>query len=111
MTEIEKLTTAIVDDDISAIRKLLKSEPGLATSLIQTPKLYDSGIFHWIYVGDTPLHLAAAGYRLEIVRLLLKAGADPNAAKNHRKSNPLHYASDGYSTGPTFDSKKQVETI
>jgi hypothetical protein len=111
MKELNQLLSAIVEDDPSKARTLLKSDRTLATRLIDTPKLYDSGIFHWIYVGDTALHLAAAGYRVEIIRLLLKAGADPNAAKNMRKSNPLHYASDGYVSGPTFDPKKQVETI
>jgi hypothetical protein len=57
------------------------------------------------------LHLAAAGYRVEIVRLLLAAGADPNAAKNRRRSSPLHYAADGFITGPSWDAKRQVETI
>src|SRR6185369_4107699 len=73
--------------------------------------LYQSKIFHWIYVGDTALHLAAAGYRVEIVKLLLGAGADPNAAKNMRKSSPLHYAADGFITGPVWDAKRQVMTI
>ena len=57
------------------------------------------------------LHLAAAGYRVEIVRQLLAAGADPNAATNHRGSSPLHYAADGFITGPVWDAKRQVETI
>src|SRR5262249_49968986 len=68
-------------------------------------------IFHWMYAGDTALHLAAAGYRVEIARLLLAAGADPNAATNHRQSGPLHYAADGYVNGPAWDAKRQVKTI
>jgi hypothetical protein len=78
---------------------------------IDEPKLYQSEIFHWTYEGDTALHLAAAGYRIEIVRLLLAAGADPNAAMNHRRSGPLHYAADGYINGPAWDAKRQVKTI
>jgi Ankyrin repeats (3 copies)/Ankyrin repeat len=108
---MNKLLAAIVDDDVSAARRLLGADVGLATQLIQKPKLYGSSICHWIYVGDTALHLAAAGYRLEIVRLLLAAGADPNAAKNMRKSSPLHYAADGFVTGPAWDAKRQVATI
>ena len=106
-----KLLTAIVDDDASAVKRLLRADAGLAVQLIQTPKLHDSGIFHWIYVGDTALHLAAAGYRVEIVRLLLDSGANPNAAANRRRSSPLHYAADGFITGPAWDAKRQVETI
>ncbi|HEY0551637.1 MAG TPA: ankyrin repeat domain-containing protein [Verrucomicrobiae bacterium] len=105
------LLTAIVDDNASAVKRLLRADVGLAVQLIQTAKLYDSGIFHWIYVGDTALHLAAAGYRVEIVRLLLDAGTNPNAAANRRRSSPLHYAADGFITGPAWDAKRQVETI
>ena len=73
------LESAIVDDDISTVRSLIKAQPGLASQMIQAPKLHTSGIFYWIYVGDTALHLAAAEHRVEIVDELLKAGADPNA--------------------------------
>ena len=108
---MNRIIEAIVEDDASAVRRLIKGDVGLATRLIEKPKLHRSGIFHWIYDGDTALHLAAAGYRVEIARLLLAAGADPNAAKNHRKSSPLHYAADGFITGPAWDEKRQVETI
>src|SRR5262245_21580766 len=108
---MDKMISAIVGDDATEAKRLLDSDPGLAKRLIQKPKLYDSDIFHWIYVGDTLLHLAAAGYRVEIVQLLIASGADPNSAKNMRKSSPLHYAADGFVTGPTWDAKLQVDTI
>jgi hypothetical protein len=109
--DMKKLFSAIVEDDRGAVKELLRADPGLATRLVQTEKLHQSGIFHWIYVGDTALHLAAAGHRVEIVRLLLAAGSDPNAAENRRGSSPLHYAADGYITGPVWDENRQVETI
>jgi hypothetical protein len=108
---MNKLLTAIVDDNLGAVETLLNAEPGLATRLIPKPKLYRAKIFHWIYAGDTALHLAAAGYRVEIVRFLLAAGANPNAATNHRRSTPLHYAADGFITGPVWDPKRQVATL
>src|SRR6266567_9427115 len=111
MTTMKNLLSAIVEDDRRAVKALLKADGGLAARLIRKPKFYDSKIFHWIYAGDTALHLAAAGYRVEIVRLLLAAGADPNAAKNMRKSSPLHYAADGFITGPVWDEKRQVATL
>src|SRR5439155_10545552 len=83
----------------------------LAIRHIPAARLYQSKILHWLYKGDTALHLAAAGYRIEIVRSLLAAGANPNAAANHRQSGPLHYAADGYINGPAWDAKRQVETI
>src|SRR6266581_5768345 len=97
---MNNVLAAIVDDDRRAVKALLNADRGLAARLIRKPKFYDSKIFHWIYAGDTALHLAAAGYRVEIVRLLLAAGADPNSTKNHRQSSPLHYAADGFIAGP-----------
>jgi hypothetical protein len=108
---MDALFAAIMSDDVDAARRLLQADEGLATQPIQKPKLYESGIFHWIYVGDTALHLAAAGYRVEIVKLLLASGADPNAAQNRRKSTPLHYAADGFITGPAWNAGRQVTTL
>src|SRR6266478_7622981 len=108
---MDAILTAVLEDDRPRVRKLLKADPRLATCLIDAARLYESKIFHWIYVGDTALHLAAAGYRVELVRLLLAAGADPNSTTNHRQSGPLHYAADGYVTGPAWNAKRQVETI
>jgi len=108
---MNSLLAAIVADDRKAVSALLRKDGGLAARLVRKPAFYDSKIFHWIYAGDTALHLAAAGYRVEIVPLLLKAGADPNAAANRRRSNPLHYAADGFITGPAWDPTRQVATI
>jgi hypothetical protein len=108
---MNELLASIVDDEIATAKRLLREDRGLATRLIQKPKLYQSKIFHWIYAGDTALHLAAAGYRVEIVEVLVKAGAEVNAAKNMRESGPLHYAADGFITGPVWDAKRQVGTI
>src|SRR5437867_12198229 len=105
------ILAAIIDDDRATVKELLKQDRSLAARLINNPRLCQSKIFHWLYIGDTPLHLAAAGYRVEIVDLLLAAGANPNAAKNHRHSTPLHYAADGYITGPAWDPARQVKTI
>ena len=108
---MDAILTAILDDDQPRVKKLLKADPRLATCLTDAARLYESKIVHWIYVGDTALHLAAAGYRVELVRLLLAAGADPNSTMNHRQSGPLHYAADGYIKGPNWNAKRQVKTI
>lgn len=111
MTNLEGILKAILDDDRPRARELLKADPGLAMGLVDEARLYQRKIFHWIYVGDTALHLAAAGYRVEIVRLLLAVGADPNATSNHRRSGPLHYAADGNPDGADWNAARQVETI
>jgi len=108
---MEAIFTAILKDDRKRVKELLRADGDVATSRIGEARLFQSKIFHWMYVGDTPLHLAAAGYRVEIAKLLLVAGADVNAAANHRRSGPLHYAADGYITGPDWDADRQVKTI
>ncbi|HTL58668.1 MAG TPA: ankyrin repeat domain-containing protein [Candidatus Limnocylindrales bacterium] len=110
-TTMEALLRAIVDDDRNGVEVMLAGNPSLAARLVSRPKLYQAKIFHWLYAGDTALHLAAAGYRVEIARLLLRAGADPSARSNHRRSSPLHYAADGYITGPVWNAKRQLSTI
>jgi hypothetical protein len=108
---MDNLLAAIVDDDRRRVQELLAVDTSLATRVTDHARLYQSRICHWIYVGDSALHLAAAGYRVEIVRSLLAAGADPNAAGNHRQSTPLHYAADGYVIGPAWDANRQVSTL
>jgi ankyrin repeat protein len=105
------MLTAILEDDRARARELLEADPGIATRLIDDARLYESKIVHWIYSGDTALHLAAAGHRVELVRLLLAAGADPNSTANHRQSGPLHYAADGCPTRSNWNAKDQVKTI
>src|SRR6266478_6054520 len=108
---MDTLLRAILIGDRVRVKNLLQADRALTTRGIDKARLYKSPIAHWIYVGDTALHLAAAGYRVEIARLLLAAGADPNSAKNHRRSSPLHYAADGFIGGPAWDAKRQVATI
>jgi ankyrin repeat protein len=108
---LNALLEAIVRDDIRAAKKFFQANVTLAAARIDKDRLFQAGIFHWLYKGDTALHLAAAGYRTEIVGWLLEIGADPNAAHNRRKSGPLHYAADGYITGPAWDEKQQLRTI
>jgi hypothetical protein len=89
---------------------LLKQDPALAKELTKTPRL-ELRVPHWIYAKDSPLHVAAAGHRVEIAKLLLEAGANPDSAENHRRSRPLHYAADGYIISELWNEKNQVAMI
>ncbi|MBX7223793.1 MAG: ankyrin repeat domain-containing protein [Blastocatellia bacterium] len=108
---MDAIITAIVKDDIEEVQSLLTANPGLVRQLNQRDRLLAAGIFHWIYAGDTILHVASAGHRFSVAHLLLAAGADPNAAGNRRGSTPLHYAADGFITGPEWNARPQVATL
>jgi ankyrin repeat protein len=108
---MDALLRAILDDDRATVQDMLSADSSLVDVRVSEARFYDQKIFHWLYAGDTALHLAAAGYRVEIVKLLVAAGADPNVAMNHRQSGPLHYAADGYIIGPAWGPERQVKTI
>jgi len=87
---MKMLLAAIVDDDPTRVSELLAGNAILARRFVDNDVLYESGIFHWICVGDAALHLAAAGYRVTSVQLLITAGADPNAIRSRRRNSPYH---------------------
>lgn len=107
----ESLLQAIFEDDRAAAKALIKSDPSLTQRAIAKNDRFESSIAHWLYVGDTALHAAAAGYRTEIAKCLLAAGADVSAARNRRRSQPLHYASDGCLGHPAWNATRQVATM
>ena len=104
------LLEAILADDRATTRERIRQDAALAHATVPEARL-EARIAHWIYAGDTLLHVAAAGHRVEIVQQLLSAGAEVGAAGNHRRSQPLHYAADGSLEGPSWDAKRQVATI
>ncbi len=108
---MDEIIAAIVDDDLAQLTSLLKADSRLPDRLAERDLLLDKRIYHWIYVGDTALHVAAAGYRVRLVAHLLAAGADAKAAANRRRSTPLHYAADGFVAGPHFDPQQQLATL
>jgi ankyrin repeat protein len=87
------LRLAVRAGDVEAIQRLLRDDPTLASARLAS----DDG------ASATPLHLVTdwPGYFLngpEIARLLIEAGADPNARTTGRDGDPdpgetpLHYA-------------------
>jgi ankyrin repeat protein len=65
---------------------------------------------HWLYRGDTPLHLAAAALRYDAARVLLAAGTPVNAV-NRRGAAALHYACDPRPLSSRWDPDTQRRLV
>lgn len=107
----QSLVTAIIEDERARVKALLDSDPTLAREGVAAEDHYTPGIAHYVYAGDAALHVAAAGYRVEIARMLLAAGAEAAPAGNRRGSQPLHYAADGNPDSPVWNPSRQVAMI
>ena len=68
-----------------------------------TAQFFLPEIAHYIYAGDTPLHIAAAAFRRDVAKLLVAHGADCHA-RNRRGAQPLHYAADANRWSPAAQS-------
>jgi len=92
------------------VARLLRDDPDVVRTRAARDHLVKT-IPHWVYAGDTSLHLAAAGLWMPVARLLLESGADPNA-QNRRGATPLHYACDPRpKAGGTWDPTAQASLI
>jgi ankyrin repeat protein len=111
------LIHAIIADDEATASQLLAASGELANIRVQDGATrqaatahYIVEIGHYLYAGDSALHVAGAAYRPGIVRMLAAAGADVGA-RNRRGAQPLHYAADGSPGSPTWNPRAQAETI
>jgi len=111
------LIRAIVRDDGPEVAKLLLNSPALARERLTVgatrqaaTEFFSEEIGHYLYAGDTPLHAAAAGYRINIAQALIKNGADVNA-RNRRGAQPIHYAADGAPESRRWNPQAQAEMI
>jgi hypothetical protein len=111
---LRRLVDAIVANDAVSFSKLLNASLA-AASFSEGATRQDSGQFlseigHYIYVGDTALHFAAAAYRHAMADQLIQAGAAVRA-KNRRGSEPLHAAAFGSPGSPRWNPAAQAATI
>lgn len=112
-----RLVRTIVAADNSTAFNLLAASPVLAKFHFQhgasrqaAKPYYVDKISHYVYAGDTALHLAAAAYRREIAQKLIAIGADARA-RNRRGAEPLHYAADGSPGSPSWNPDAQAAII
>ena len=96
----------IVAGDVEQVSRQLRTSPALAAMSLpvgptkaQASDTFFTEIRHYIYGGDTALHMAAAAYSCALAKLMMSHGADCRA-KNRRGAEPLHYASDGNGSEP-----------
>jgi FOG: Ankyrin repeat len=108
-----KFIQHIVNGDVDAVFKQLAADLTLATASAEVGASRENAvdfffteIGHYLYAGDTALHMAAAAFQSRIAKLLVEHGAD-RFAKNRRGQQPLHYAADSNHWEPDA----QVETI
>src|SRR6185295_23343 len=92
--------------DIAEVSRRLAASPALAAAASEvgatrqeTSTFFFADIAHYLYAGDTALHIAAAAFRRPVAELLVAHGADCRA-KNRRGAEPLHYAADANHTDP-----------
>src|SRR5437763_15979663 len=90
----------VVNGDIDEVSRRLAASPSLAIAPAEVgatrqgaPDFFFTEIAHYLYAGDTALHLAAAAFRRLAAELLVAHGADFHA-KNRRGAQTLHYAAD-----------------
>jgi hypothetical protein len=108
---------AIVTNDIATVRDKLIENPSLSKEVIEVgatrenPKeFFVEELRHYIYAGDTALHVAAMAHRADMVELLVKNGADVRA-RNRRGAEPLHYAADSGPNLKSWDIERQFATV
>jgi hypothetical protein len=101
---------AAAADIVAASPQLARQHLAGGATRADATAWYLTEIEHYVYAGDTPLHVAAAAYRPDIARLLLARGALVGA-RNRRGAEPLHYAADGGPNLTTWDPAAQATTI
>jgi len=111
------LFQAIAVGDRAAVQRRIDERPPLAAEPIavaatraESKSYFLAAVGHYVYEGDTALHIAAAGHHDDIVRDLVAIGAPPRA-RNRRGAEPLHYAADGATSSPATRSGAQARTI
>lgn len=96
----------VVNGDCDKVSRLLATHPSFATlasgvgaTRQNASTFFFSEIAHYLYAGDTALHLAAAAFHRPVAELLVAHGANCRA-KNRRGAEPLHYAADAHCWKP-----------
>ena len=111
------LFRAIASHDEPDVARRLDSSGDLAIRPLGTgasrqdaDRYFLGAIRHYVYTGDTALHIAAAAHQRELAESLVTRGADVRA-RNRRGAEPLHYAADGSPGAQHRDRVPQRDVI
>jgi ankyrin repeat protein len=103
----------VVAGPLGEVSRRVKAAPALATTPLEdganrqsASDFFFTDIRHYLYRGDTALHMAAAAFRRPVAQVLVAHGANCRA-RNRRGAEPLHYAADANHWKP----EAQAETI
>jgi hypothetical protein len=114
---LARLIEAIARGDEPAVAEFLDARPELAQARLEVgatraeaKNYFLDEIAHYVYAGDTALHVAAAAHSPGLVTALCGLGAEV-AATNRRGAQPLHYAVDGGPEADRSDPGAQTETV
>lgn len=112
-----RLVELIASGDSGVVLAQLKASPSLAAKCAASGATrqaqcedYFERIAHYMYAGDTALHMAAAANQFSVVEKLVSMGADVSA-RNRRGAEPLHYAADGGPGSPAWRPPEQGQII
>jgi len=103
----------ITSGDRPKVLERLRTSPDLArqavakgaTRAVSQPYFLKT-IFHYVYAGDTALHVAAAAHDATVARALVEHGAALDAV-NRMGAAPLHYAADAGPGSPYWNADAQ----
>ena len=111
------LFRSIASRDRRKVERLVGDEPDLGLIHIrvgasrQDPdKYFLESIHHYVYAGDTALHIAGGAHQPELAMFLVRCGADVRA-RNRLGAEPLHYAADGHPGSASWDREGQRRVI
>ena len=114
---LRALLNAIAVGDFTGVNRLLETSPDLAgeaytggATTRDASANFLTAIRHYVYDGDTALHIAAAAHRPEVVVQLIGLGSDVEA-RNRRGAGPLHYAADSRPGASAWNPEAQAQTI
>lgn len=115
--EIADLVDVASANEETAIRRLLEQHPSLVTEPFAFAATKESAseyfideLAHYIYAGDTAMHMAAMSYCSSAIALLIENGANVHAT-NRRGAQPLHYAADGSPNLDSWNPDRQQATV